>query len=250
VGLRLFVHAVTLVFSHVGPALRISALLYLVPAILYQVALATLLTPNLNALTSMSVASLILGLIAAVAAFWIAVGWHRYILLDETTETIVPPFRGDRILAYFGNSLLVGLIAFGIGLVVFIPLGIVAGVTAGGGGTPFFVLMLVPLIAYFIITAICYRISLILPASAIGKPITLSQAWAATSGANGTIFALAFVSVVCVLLLTLPGLWIRSNLGVLPAFIWQTVVGWVELMVGISIITTLYGHYIEKRPVP
>ena len=249
-GLTLFVHAVTLVFSHVRPALRISALLYLVPAILYQVALATILAPNLNSPTAMSVASAILGLIAVVAAFWIAVAWHRYILLDEMPETIAPPFRGDRLLAYFGNSLLVGLIALGIGLVVFVPLGIVAGVTAGGGGTPLFLLLLVPLVGYFLITAFTYRFSLILPASAIGKPITLSQAWAATSVANGTIFALAFMSVLCIVLLTLPGLWIRSNVGSLAAVIWQTLVGWIELMVGVSIITTLYGHYIEKRPVP
>ena len=30
--------------------------------------------------------------------------------------------------------------------------------------------------------------------------------------------------------------------------VWDFVFGWVQLMVGVSILTTLYGHYIEKRP--
>ena len=36
--------------------------------------------------------------------------------------------------------------------------------------------------------------------------------------------------------------------GSLFALLWGGAAGWVQLMVSASILTTLYGHYIEKRP--
>jgi hypothetical protein len=248
VGLRIFVHAVELVFSHIGAALRISAVLYLVPAILYQFVLTTVISSGPNPLAALQVVTLVFAIVGGLAALWIAVAWHRYVLLDESPGSTMPPFHGDRLLAYFGNSFIIGLIAFGLGLVIFMPLGFVAAGIAKGGGAVNYLILLVPLVGYFAIAAFIYRISHILPASAIGKPIKLSEAWAATSGTNVTIFVLALISVLCVLLLGLPVLWIRPNLGVLAGFLWQTVIGWIELMVAISIITTLYGHYIERRP--
>jgi len=249
VGLRIFAHAITLVFSHIGFALRISALLYLVPAVLYELVIATVVR-NPDPLLALRIASPIFLFLAAAAALWIAVGWHRYILLDEAPGVIAPPFRGDRVLAYFGNSLLVGLIAFGIALVVFLPVGFIAAIIGRAGGTISYLVLLLPLASYFVIAVLVYRVSLILPASAIGKPIKLSEAWAATRGSNGTFFALAIVSVLCAAGLTFPVLWITPNLGALAGFVWQTATSWIELMVGVSIITTLYGYYVEKRALP
>ena len=185
-GLRIFAHAAALVFRYFASALSISAVLYLVPTVLYQFALATTITKNPDPLTAMRVAGPILGLLSAAAALWIAVGWHRYILLDEMPGTIVPPFRGDRILAYFGNTLLVGLIAGAVGLVVFVPLVFIAAGIARGGGAVSYLLILVSLVGYFFAAVLVYRVSLILPASAIGKPITISESWAATRGSGGT----------------------------------------------------------------
>lgn len=31
-------------------------------------------------------------------------------------------------------------------------------------------------------------------------------------------------------------------------FVVQVVTGWVSLMLGISVLTTLYGHVVERRP--
>jgi hypothetical protein len=249
-GLRIFSHAVALVVRYIAAALSISAVLYLVPTVLYQFVLAAVVAPNSDPLTILRVVAPIAGVLSVAAGMWIAVGWHRYVLLDEMPRAIAPPFRGDRILAYFGNTLLVGLIAAGIGLMVFVPLVFIAAGLGRGGGDVTYLLLLIPLAGYFFIAVLVYRVSLILPASAIGKPITISESWAATKGSGGTIFILALVTVLCALALTFPVLWIRPNLGALAAFLWQTIVGWIELMVAISIITTLYGHFIEKRPVP
>jgi hypothetical protein len=34
----------------------------------------------------------------------------------------------------------------------------------------------------------------------------------------------------------------------ITAILWQLVTNWLVTMVGVSILTTLYGHYIEQRP--
>jgi hypothetical protein len=92
-----------------------------------------------------------------------------------------------------------------------------------------------------------FRLSTILPGVALGKHGTISDGWQATSGETGdfVVLSLAWLALAFVL-----GL-IMGVLGsAIPALtiLFQFVVGWVTMMIGISILTTLYGHYIEKRP--
>lgn len=53
--------------------------------------------------------ALVVLLVAVVTGLWIAVGWHRYVLLNEKPE-LLPAFRQDRMIAYFIRSLILGLI--------------------------------------------------------------------------------------------------------------------------------------------
>ena len=53
---------------------------------------------------------------AIVTGLWIAVGWHRFVLLGERAS-LVPVFRGDRMWAYFLYSLGYGLILILIGAI-------------------------------------------------------------------------------------------------------------------------------------
>lgn len=249
-GFRIFAHAIALVFNNLGPALRISALLYFVPAVLAQVAIVTIVMQSADPQATLRVTTIAFSIVAAAAALWIAVAWHRYVLLDEAPGAALPVFHGDRVLAYFGNTLLVGLIAFAIALVTFLPLGLLMAGFARGGAVASYAALLVPLISIFVIAVFMYRFTLILPASAVGKPIKLSEAWAATRGANGAIFVIAFLSSLCVVVLSLPVVWLAQSGIWWVAAIWEILVGWIQLIVGVSIVTTLYGHYIEKRPLP
>jgi hypothetical protein len=55
------------------------------------------------------------------------------------------------------------------------------------------------------------------------------------------------LSVIGAMLLGLPNMFLFAP-GSVPGLIWQVVTQWVTVMVGASILTTLYGHYVEGRP--
>ena len=256
-GFKIFVHAIRLVIGHLGVALRIGGLLYVVQfATSFAVAFFALdhLTSRNNFDPSYMVWLVPISVMVVVTNIWIAVAWHRYVLLDEMPGAVVARFNGDRIFAYFGKSLLLGLVAVPIVLVAgFAVAGVVSALFAAGAvtsGPPSFIIALVPLfLVYVPLAIILYRLALILPASAVGKPIRFGDAWSATRGASGTIVGLAILSVLCIVLLDLPTSLLQGGPLVWVGLVWQTLIGWVEVMVGVSILTSLYGHYVEKRPI-
>jgi hypothetical protein len=71
--------------------------------------------------------------------------------------------------------------------------------------------------------------------------------WDATKGASADILVLAVIAVGAHLVLALLGFLVFDRIPVV-SLIWNIVVTWLVTMVGVSILTTLYGHYIEKRP--
>jgi hypothetical protein len=243
-GWNIFTKAVRLVIDNLNDALRISAVLYFVPAILVAAitfSMAPIAATNAGALAGFAGPSAILALVQLVAFLWIAVAWHRFVLLDERPAGWLPKFNGPRMLAYFGYSLLLLLIA--------IPFLIVGGLLAAllaFGGIPLLVLGgLIVLIAALIVG---YRLALVLPASSVDKPIKLGQAWEATRGASGTIVALALISAVAAVVLDLPALAFGGPLAIIGV-LWRVLMGWLELVVGVSILTTLYGYFVERREV-
>ncbi|MCL6283473.1 hypothetical protein M3P21_07985 [Ruegeria sp. 2012CJ41-6] len=173
-----------------------------------------------------------------VVMFWIVVSWHRFVLLEEYPSGIIPPFRFDRILAYFGRYLLLMLLA----LLAFIPAGLVMLVLREASG-----LVTVVAVAAFLVLVVCFiRLSIILPAAAIGKPITLSQAWAATTGSAGAIIVLIIVSVLFQIAIQF-GAALLAMIPVLGIIIVLFATMLVLPLINVSILTTMYGHFVEKR---
>ncbi|MBL8562053.1 MAG: threonine dehydratase, partial [Gemmobacter sp.] len=94
--------------------------------------------------------------------------------------------------------------------------------------------------------AVLYRLSASLPGLALDRQTAFADGWVATTGETETILILAFFT-------GLIGIVLGAPLSLMPqgsvfALLWELVAGWVQLMVSASILTTLYGHYIEKRP--
>ena len=246
-GVDIFMHSVRLVLNDWRTALKITGLLYLIYAI-PSLVLGLLFPPPSQpeqavtaALASLPI-TLLTVILATVAFVWIAVTWHRYILLDEVPAGQLPAFKGDFILAYFLRSLLIGVIVFGIAIVM----GIATFVLSFLGPLVFIVT-----IGFFILMVIAsYRLSPMLPAAALGQRMTVSEAWASTAGANGTIVVLAIISVIAAIVINLPMavLSFLGPIGVFLSLLWSLATGWVIMLVGISIVTTIYGHYVEKRP--
>ena len=251
-GVQLFTHSVRQVFNNLGPALRISGALYLVPAALSLAVGASIVQDRAAMEAAMRTGDfpwfglVVYVLVVLICSLWIAVGWHRYVLKLEIPSGIVPVLHVDRLLAYFGRSILLFivlvLVAVVIGFVVALVLLPLVGTSPGiGAGIAVFVLVYVP------VAIVSYRLSLSLPAAALGEPMGFGASWGATKGAGGDILVLAILSVVAMVVIDLPPAIIFPNLTIL-AVAWQFATGWVILMVGVSILTTLYGHYVERRP--
>ncbi|WP_164661476.1 hypothetical protein [Tropicibacter sp. Alg240-R139] len=173
--------------------------------------------------------------------FWIVVSWHRYVLLEEMPQGWLPPFRADRILAYFGLILMLALIT----MVAMIPFGILLGIMAQSAPG----LVVIGGFFYFIALVLCiYRLSVMLPASAIGQPITLATAWNKTERTFGTLIVLFIVSgifqiivqVIFGLLMAIPV--IGLALVLIPSIL-------ILPLINVSILTTMYGIYVEGRDI-
>ncbi len=268
-GYAIFRHAVIMVFANFGNALRVSLvpLLVMIGAGLV-VFLATGLnledlarlqetldtadldaeatgsdTPVAPGMIGMAVgAILVLIVLYAAIAAWIAVAWHRFILLEEYPGP-VPSLHGGPVLAYIGKSILIGLVV----LVVFIPAAIVLGVVLlpVAAGSPVLGGLLIGLLIGTLVAYVGLRISLILPAASIGESMGIGASWRATGRLSGPVF----VAVICLTLLNIVlALPIELILGGTAAgLLAQQVVNWITLMIGLSALTTLYGHLVQGR---
>lgn len=199
-------------------------------------------------------AVLILNLVQMVVVLWIAVAWHRHVLAGETAAGIAPPLHGGRMLGYLGRSLLLGLLVLACVLAVMLALSFSPAIA-------------VP-VAFILAAVVFYRMGVILPAGAIDAPISMTEAWRATAGQTGTVLGLAVLTFALSLLLQLPA-WLDAAMSVPPgppgspeareaalaaagspvSVIYGLVVGWILLMLGISILSALYERFVARRPV-
>ncbi len=247
-GWQIFTHSVRLVLSNLDEALRVSLVLYVVIA---ASQIATWLNPpamtevegvELPVMSAEYAAqNVILAVLAIIASLWIAVAWHRFVLVGEYAGGWLPRWHGANMLGYLGRSILLGIVVVIAVVIVSVPLGLIA---AGLPGLVF----LVPFVVLAFGAVLFFRLGVVLPAAALGEKVTFPQAWAATKGEGGTIVSLAALVVGASLLLQLPTL-LSGNPYSLVSLVYGLVVNWFATIIGISVLTTLYGHFIEKRPV-
>lgn len=176
-------------------------------------------------------------IVLVIIELWIFVSWHRFILLEEYPTGWIPEFRLDRIMAYLGRGLLIGVIM----MAMWIPVGLAAAVLGPLG-------VLIVLGAVFFSVVLIYRLAAVLLAAAIGEPLTVRQAWDATRGSSGTILMLMlviFVAQIVLQLVTGLSMMVFAPLGL----VFQLFATLVMSLVNVSILTTFYGHYVEGREI-
>lgn len=187
-----------------------------------------------------------LGLVGVLfASAWIAVAWHRFILLEEYPG-LLPAMPGSRIAAYAGRSILLALLM----ILLMFPLSAIAGqvLLLTGLGQVGLVQALVGFGLATLFTFLWLRIAVVLPATAVGRPYSLSQGWNDGTRLSSEIFnAAAIVVALNMLVSVILGL---LPIGLWPGLVAQVVLTWVTMMVGTSLLTTLYGHLVEGRPLP
>ena len=180
---------------------------------------------------------------------WIAVRWHRFVLLEEHPTGVVPEWDGRLVLSYAWRTLKIVLtiLAFLLGVVA------VAFVVASG---PVLIALDAPLLAHFMsfalvllsVTAVLYvalRISLGLPAVALGSDLTIAGSWAASARVRGEIAVLALTA--CTI--DFAARFLIDAISSAPALTLASwlVLEWITMMVTVAVLTTLYGHLIEGR---
>lgn len=170
-------------------------------------------------------------LTALVLIPWSAVSFHRYVLLNETGTGIFPKWVQGRVLSYFWCGFVIGLIVIFPALILVLILSILINGSVS-------MVPVVGLVANTMIYWMVLRFGLVLPAVSLDRKMRIGESWTATSQRSDTILLIAF-------LLALPQA-IISLLG-LPYSI-SAAVGALTWVVHIAVLTTLYGHLIEDRP--
>ena len=265
-GWNLVRHAFSMVFGNLNDALKASAVPFgiLIAVVLIFIwtnlggfvgleALAT--SPEAaGQMLSQNAGTFVLSGIVMIALYvfvfsWVAVTWHRFILLEEYPDTV--PAVADRpIMAYIGKSIILGLILIAIGIPIFFVAGALialfvdpATIAAGGFSLP---TLIIGIAAGAAMMWFWFRFAVVLPGTAIGKSMTLGEGWAATARIAGPIFVAVLIMIAINFVVgELVGA-VFGATGALSAIV-QIIVQWISLMVGASMLTTLYGHLVEGR---
>ena len=191
------------------------------------------------------------GVVVAMLAFSsIAVAWHRYVLRDEVPQGMARLRVDGTVWRYFGNIFLIGLIL----VVAMIPLSLLV--------VPLMALHpavgIIGALAYvvFVILPIIYRLSIKLPAIALERrDFKLGDAWAASAGnwwqivgvGVGVTLLSWIVGLVMALVSKILNVALGDTFGFWIDVVLQTGVNWVVTIMGITLLTSLYGYFVEKR---
>jgi hypothetical protein len=188
-----------------------------------------------------SSAMLLGNLLFFIAMSWIAIAWHRFVLLEETSMQLLPNYNFGRLIRYLGKTLaLIFMIAIGLA----IPLAVISTLLSAAG-----LAALLPMVSLGLFVCIYYfffRAGLVLPAVALDQRITFSSSFQTTKVLSQAIWgvALIVVGVSSIAAILLGSIMPNNILGVLA----NAVVQWFMVMISASLLTTLYGHAVERRP--
>jgi hypothetical protein len=175
---------------------------------------------------------------------WVAVTWHRFILLEEYPGP-VPSLTGKPIGSYIWASIKLAIIlilaAIPILLIVGLPMASLVAISPLAGS------LVGTLLVGGVLGYLWLRIALILPAAAIGETLTIGESWSATARVSGAIFGVAILVMVVNLIVNLPSLLIGGGVA---SLVLSLIGQWFTAMLGVSILTTLYGHLVEGRDLP
>jgi len=174
----------------------------------------------------------LLNMATLVISLWVAVAWHRFIILGERPATLIPPLNGARVMAYFLMSLLIGVIV----VVILLVASVVLSPLAMMGGSSLIMMGYFPLLVP--ITYVVYRVSPVLPAAALGEGIGIGAAWRKTAPIKTAVFQVGLLATLAGFVLQQVGMLFASS--ALLTTLYSLASGWVMLMVGVSVFSTIY----------
>lgn len=184
-------------------------------------------------LPALAISAFVFCMIAA----WVAMSWHRHILLKENAVAVLPKNNSSAFDGYFDVVMNFALLAFVVFLMIkflMVPLVPVLGLGGPGGEV-------VSIMINALLVSIVLRHGLVLPAAAIGRPMDMGESWRATSGYSGPIYTVALViTLVAELVGLLPG----ANIAAIAL---QITAWWAGLILVVGVLTVLYGVRVQGR---
>jgi hypothetical protein len=212
--------------------------------------------PDFAALGKFLMVSAPLAIASVVAYASIAVNWHRYILKDEIAQGWQRLRIDSLTWRYIGNFILIFLLIMACGFGAGIGFLLVGFILRSIAGDTFMAVVLVPaaVALYFYAIIATYRLSVKLPGVALGRTdLSMRNAWDASEGNNWRMLGLLGLFIVCVAivgLVTLAATLIFNNFGTAGLSISiaiQVLINWVVTILGVTLLTSLYGFFIEGR---
>lgn len=240
-GYLMLLHVVRQVFGNLGQATRLTLLLTAGPmlVILY---LSAQVVAGPGGVPQPQNPGLIfvLFLVNIVTSAWAAVGWHRYVLREEYGSGVVPEWRGGNIKSYIGRLIVLFLVLFAVGLAF---------------GLFVFIIMLTfqsLAVAWLLVLGaaigfswLAVRFGLILPAAAVGERLTLGESWAETKPVSTDILVPVVVLAIGISIVSsaVNVMFGASVIGLIAS----ALVYWIQILLNLSLMTTVYGMQIEGR---
>ena len=242
-GFKILLHSVRLILRNWRVALRLSSplvLLLVLSPIVFGVDY--LQQTDSDALGNTSGASsTIAGLLQFLAGLWVAVAWHRYVLMEEDSGALIPPLNAARIVAYFTQGLKIFLLLLCGGILTAILLAVLGSSSAGESASALIVISVI-VGAFWVF----YRLSPVLPAAALDTQASIRGAWNVTRSLSGAILVLVLLLGVLSFVLVVVIEPIQYISG--PMYLaLSSIQIWFTVMVGVSILTTIYGVAVENR---
>lgn len=251
-ALAMLIHDVPTTLKVIAPAL----LLVMGAALVGQIVIpdffsAEPLTPE--RLEMLSPQTLLLGLgfliVGVVGYVLLAILWHRHVLLDgPARETALSPSPG-LVLHYIWRAFVLGLVQMLIAVPIVLGVTLLGTLSAGlTGGTPStLVLTLIAILAGIVFLWVALRLSVVLPAAAVGERMTISESWRVTAPITRDLMGVAVLiavinAVLSAIATALAGVLPDAGVALSAAFYI------VEGLVIISVLTTLYGYLVQRRP--
>jgi hypothetical protein len=196
--------------------------------------------------------SVVIGLFTMFAFASIAVNWHRYILRDEIPVGWARLRVDNTVWRYFGNTLLIILMV----MAALIPFVIVAALfVALLGNAGAIIALPVYVVGAVLGISLFYRLSVKLPGIALERrDYTFRGALADTAGNIWPLAGLALLMVLVVLAVALAfGLvtygiaGATSTIAIVVVIALQVVINWFVTIMAVTLLTSLYGFFVEKR---
>jgi len=168
--------------------------------------------------------------------------WHRHALATPQAR----PFSLRLFVGYMWRVVLLGVIQLGFSIAIVIPLLLSALIGQNGGPAPHALSELIAtFLTHLLLIWVSLRLSVILPAAALGAPLAISESWAKTSAISRPLWGVAVIFAAVNTALTVVIALINARTP-LTALLVELPIYIVQGMLIFGVLTTLYAHLMQN----